>query len=163
MKHALISAAALALTLAGCNQNTAIGNDREADLDPPAKPSPIQPAAGALQNVAAAIVKPETMSEADIAAIGGTQGRCIYRLTEVGYPVFVYEPGAQGFIKLNGKLIPLTAGGADRFVSGELVVTTRDLDSTGNAGLPAQEIIVVPPGAEDELGYHGYVECAGRT
>ena len=63
------------------------------------------------------------------------------------------------FIKLNGKLIPLSASGANRYASGDLVVATRDLDTTGNAGLRGQEIIVVPPGAKDELGYHGFVGC----
>ncbi|MEO1920285.1 MAG: DUF6692 family protein [Sphingomonadaceae bacterium] len=163
MKHAALSAVALALTLGACNQNTAIGNDREADLYPPPEAAAIEPAASALQNVATSIVKPETMSEADIAAIGGTQGRCVYRLTEIGYPVFVYEPGGEGFIKLNGKLIPLSASGANRYASGDLVVATRDLDTTGNAGLRGLEIIVVPPGAKDELGYHGFVGCPGTA
>ncbi len=152
-------AATLAVTLAGCNENTAIGNDREAQLDPPAQASAIEPAAGALQNVATAIVKPETMTDADVAAIGGTKGRCVFRLTEIGYPVFVYETGTRGFIKLNGKLIPVGADGADRFTSGDLMVTTRMLDDQGNAGLQTQEMIVVPPGAEDELGYRGYNIC----
>lgn len=166
MKYAPFSAIALALTLplalGACNQNTAIGNDREAHLDPPAKASPIEPASSALRNVATAIVKPETMTEADLAAIGGTQDHCVFRLTEIAFPSFVYEPGARGYIKLNGKLIPLSASGENRYASGDLVVTTRELDAVGNAGLQALEMIVVPPGAEDELGYHGFANCLIR-
>lgn len=159
MKTTLILTAGLALALAGCNQNTAIGNDREAQLDPVATAAPIEPASSALANVATALVKPETMTDADVSAIGGKKGRCVFRLTEVGYPTFVNDPGNQGFIKLNGKLIPVSAAGADRYTSGDLLVTTRLLDDEGNAGLQAQELIVVPPGAEDELGYRGYVLC----
>ena len=43
------------------------------------------------------------------------------------------------------------------------MVATRDLDTTGNAGLRGLEIIVVPPGAKDELGYHGFVGCPGTA
>ncbi|GMM93731.1 MULTISPECIES: DUF6692 family protein [Erythrobacteraceae] len=159
MKNWSVFAVGVAIALSGCNQNTAIGNDREAQLDPAPTPVPIEPASQALQNVATAIVKPETMSDADIQAIGGTAGRCVYRLTEVGFPTFVYQPDSEAFIKLNGKIIPLSADGPDRFTSGELLVTTRLIDEEGNAGLQAQEIIVVPPGAKDELGYRGYVRC----
>lgn len=147
------------MSLVGCNENTAIGNDREAQLDPPAKASAIEPASSALQNVATAIVKPETMTDADVAAIGGKDGRCVFRLTEVGYPTFVYEPGNRGFIKLNGKLIPVGAAGEDRYTGGDLLVATHLLDSEGNAGLQSQEMIVVPPGGKDELGYPGYNIC----
>ena len=159
MKNVSIVVTGIALALSGCNQNTAIGNDREAQLDPAPTAASIEPASQALQNVATAIVKPETMSDADIQAIGGTAGRCVYRLTEVGFPTFVYAPNGQAFIKLNGKVIPLTADGPDRYTSGELLVTTRTIDEEGNAGLQAQEIVVVPPGAKDELGYRGYVRC----
>ena len=159
MTKQIFAAATLVLTLAACNQNTAPGNDREASLETPATPAAIVPAAAALANAATAIVKPETMTDADIKAIGGTQGRCIFRLTEVGFPSFVYKPGTEGFIKLNGKLIPLQTAGQDRYSSGELLVATRDVDETGNAGLQAMEVIVVPPGAKDEIGYRGYTEC----
>ena len=159
MNKTLYIFAGLAFALAACNQNTAIGNDREAQVDPAPTPVPIEPAATALQNVATVIIKPETMTTADVQAIGGERGRCIYRLTEVGFPTFIYEPGVRGFIKMNGTLIPVTAEGRDRYTSGELLVATRLVDEEGNAGLQAQEIIVVPPGAKDEIGYRGYVQC----
>ncbi|QQN73635.1 DUF6692 family protein [Croceicoccus sp. YJ47] len=161
MKRLVTVAALSALALAGCNRNTAIGNDREAGRDPPAQAAPIRPAGSALRNVSTALIKPETMSDADVAAIGGTEGRCVFTLTEVSFPAFVYTPGEQGFIKLNGTLIPLDPAGADRFESGQLIVTTRLLDTRGNAGLRGLEMIVVPPGAGDELGYRGYTSCDG--
>ncbi len=159
MRMNLLLATGLSAALVACNQNTAIGNDREAHLDPPAEASPIEPASSALRNIATALVKPETMSAADIAAIGGTSGRCVYSLTEVGFPTVIYEPGAQAFVKLNGTLIPMQAAGPDHFTSGELLLTMRTLDDEGDAGLQSQEIIIVPPGAGDELGYRGYTTC----
>ncbi|MEJ7776912.1 MAG: DUF6692 family protein [Sphingomicrobium sp.] len=42
---------------------------------------------------------------------------------------------------------------------GDLLVTTRLLDETGNAGMHGMELIVVPPETKDELGYRGYVLC----
>ena len=39
--------ALIALPLAACNSNTAPGNDREAQLDPPATAAPIEDAASA--------------------------------------------------------------------------------------------------------------------
>lgn len=159
MNRIIFAASALSLGVAGCNQNTAPGNDREAELEPPASPVAIEPASVALANVATAIIKPETMTQADVKAIGGTDGRCVFRLTEVGFPSFVYEAGEEGFIKLNGKLIPLQAAGRDRFTSDNLLVATRAVDETGNAGMQAMEVIVVPPEAKDEIGYRGYVKC----
>ena len=54
-------ALAVILALAGCNRNTAIGNDREAQLEAAPSPSPIMPPQAALANVSGALVKPETM------------------------------------------------------------------------------------------------------
>tara|TARA_R110002072_G_scaffold15856_31_gene62875 strand:- start:13400 stop:13900 length:501 start_codon:yes stop_codon:yes gene_type:complete len=153
--------AALALPLAACNQNTAVGNDREAQLEPAPTPAPIVGAEAALQNVATEIIKPETMTDADIAALGGVEGRCVVRLTEVAFPSLVYEPGGSGAIKLNGKLISLPSTGTSEFADGGLSVALRPLDDAGNAGLQGMEMIVVPPGAQDELGYRGYVQCFG--
>ncbi|WP_338243397.1 DUF6692 family protein [Aurantiacibacter hainanensis] len=152
-------AATFTLMLAACNQNTAVGNDREAQIDPAPTPAPIMGAQAALRNVTTAIIKPETMTDADVSALGGMDGRCAVRLTEVAFPSFLYEPGASGAIKLNGKLIVLPRTGQNRFEDGGLIVTLRPLEGEGNAGLPEMEMIVVPPEAEDELGYRGYVQC----
>ncbi|KHK90615.1 DUF6692 family protein [Novosphingobium malaysiense] len=160
MRSAFILAVA-ALSLAGCNRNTALGNDREAQLDHVPKPAKIESATAALENVSTAIIKPETMSDADIEALGGKRGRCAVVLTEVAFPSFLYEPGGSGAIKLNGKLIPLPSAGENRFADNGLSVTLRRLAVKGNAGSQGMEMVVVPPGAKDEIGYHGYVRCYG--
>jgi hypothetical protein len=149
----------LALPLVACNQNTAIGNDRESQLEPAPTPAPIMAAAPALENIATAIIKPETMSGVDIEALGGKRGRCAVKLTEVGFPSFLYEPDGPGAIKLNGKLIVLPNTGEGRYEDGGLIVTLRSVDATGNAGLQAMDMIVVPPQSSDEIGYRGYVQC----
>ena len=150
---------ALALPLAACNQNTAVGNDREARLDPAPTPAPIMGAAETLRNVATASIKPETMSDADIAALGGRKGRCAIKLTEVAFPSFLFEPEGRGAIKLNGKLVVLPNAGKARYEDAGLQVTLLPVDEEGNAGLKAMEMIVVPPRAKDEIGYRGYVQC----
>lgn len=146
------------LVTVGCDRNTALGYDREAQLDPAPTPAPIAPAPVALANVAPEVVKPEVMSTADTAALGGREGRYAFRLTEVGFPAFLFEPGGSGAIKLNGTLIPVGAAGPGRFASGDLLVTTRSLDEEGSAGLQVMELVVVPPQAKDELGYRGYIK-----
>jgi hypothetical protein len=150
------------VALAGCNRNTAIGNDREAQLDAAPSPAPVMAPEDALANVSTALVKPETMNQADLAAIGGLEGRCAVRLTEIAFPSFVFAPGGTGTIKLNGKLVPLPAKGEGRFAQGDLSVILRPRDESGDAGLPGMDMIVLVPGAEDELGYAGFVECKTR-
>src|SRR3546814_7615997 len=85
----LFRSVSAALALSACNQNTAAGNDREARVEPAPTPAPIMHAQEALQNVATAIIKPETMSNADVQALGGRQGRCAVVLTEVAFPSFL--------------------------------------------------------------------------
>ena len=60
--------------LTGCNSNSAPGNDREAQIDPAPTPAPRMGAAEALSGIATEAVQPETMSDADIAALGGLEG-----------------------------------------------------------------------------------------
>ena len=162
MKLSILLIAAT-LALAACNQNTAIGNDREAELEPAAPAAPIENAADALRGIAVALIKPETMSPADIAAVGGRNGRCAVKLTEVAFPSFLYEPNGGGVIKLNGKLIELPRQGENRFFEGGLLVVLRPASGAGNGGLPQMEMIVVPPEAKDEIGYRGYVQCYGKN
>lgn len=159
MKRLAPIVAGLALPLCACNQNTALGNDREAQIDPAPTPAPVMNAAAALQNVSTAILKPETMSDTDIAALGGLTGRCVVRFTEVSHPAFLFEPDGSGAIKMNGKLIVLSQAGSNRFESGELSVTLQPNDDEGDAGLQGMNMIVLPPGAQDEIGYSGFVQC----
>ena len=147
-----------ALPLAACNTNTAPGNDREAQLEPPAEAASIESAASALANVSPGLMLPETMTDADLAALGA-QSACQFRLTEIAFPSFVYDRSGQGAIKINGKLIPVTASGPGSYTSGDLRIQTRMLDDEGNAGLQMQELIVAAPGAKDEFGFWGYTTC----
>ena len=78
------------LGLAACNTNTAPGNDREAHLDPPVQAAPIEDASTALANLSPGLMLPETMTDADLAALDA-EGDCQFRLTEVAYPSFVYD------------------------------------------------------------------------
>lgn len=149
------------LPLAGCNQNQAIGNDREAQLEPAPSPAPVVPAQAALSNVSGTLVKPETMSEADLAILGGLENRCAVRLTEVAFPSFVFTRGGEGTIKLNGKLVPLPASSNGRFADGNLSVTLRPRNESGDAGLQGMDMIVLSPGEKDELGYAGFLDCNG--
>ncbi|MEQ9662707.1 MAG: hypothetical protein RLN87_09195 [Parasphingopyxis sp.] len=129
-------------------------------MDPLETAAPIRSARDALANVSTAIIKPETISDADMQALGPDRGECTFRLTEVSFPVLVYGEGTGAIIKLNGSLIPLRATGPGEFASGDLRVNIRMLESQGGAGLHAMEMVVIPPGAEDELGYHGFRHCA---
>ena len=159
---AFLTIAPAALALTACNQNTAVGNDREAQVEPAPTPAPVMGAEAALRNVAPALIKPETMTNADIQALGGRDGRCAVVLTEVAYPSFLYEPEGPGAIKLNGKLIVLPRTSPAEFADGDLTVALQPVDGHGDAGLPAMKMIVVPPEAEDEIGYKGYVQCYGE-
>lgn len=160
MRRLYLLLATLALPLTACNENTALGNDREAQLDPAPTPAPIMGAAQALQNVATELIKPETMSQADIAALGGLMGKCTIKLTEVAHPSLVFVEGESATIKLNGKLIPLPSAGSGRYESGGLSVTLEPNGEEGDAGLQGMDMIVVPPEAKDEIGYGGYVHCS---
>ena len=106
------------------------------------------------------LIKPETMSQADIAALGGLAGKCAIKLTEVAHPSLVFEEGESATIKLNGKLIRLPSVGSGKFESGGLSVTLEPNDEEGDAGLQGMDMIIVPPEAKDEVGYGGYVDCS---
>lgn len=155
----VVPLALAALVLTGCNRNTAIGNDREAQLDPAPTAAPVVRAAAALENVAPALIKPETMSFADLAVLRPLAGDCAVRLTEVAFPSFIYTPGAAGTIKLNGKLIRLPATDDMRFADQGLTVTLRPGEERGDAGLEEIDMIVVPPDADQEAGYAGFRDC----
>ena len=157
---ATMSALAL-LSLGACNSNTSPGNDKEAGVDPAPKPAPKMPAAEALAGIAVEAVQAETMSDADIASIGGQPGKCTIRLTAVGFPSFIRDAGGRsGVIKLNGKLIPVQSSGNGLYQDGGLQVVLRPVDANfGSDGRREAEMIVLLPGAKDELGYRGYEQC----
>ena len=149
------------LMLGACNQNTAPGNDREPQADPPSAAASISGAAEALSGVAPGGVMPETMNEADIASLGGYSGNCVIRLTGIGFPSFFEDrANGRGYLKLNGKLVRLEGAGEDRYADGELTVLLREAPSDeSNNGLPGAEMIIGLPQADDELGFRGYRDC----
>lgn len=154
-----------ALLLGACNQNTAPGNDREAQVDPAETAAPQAGAGEALSGIATGAVQPETMSEADIASLGGLAGNCVIRLTGVAFPSFFEDrAGNRGFVKLNGKLVRMNRVGGGRFADGGLTVLVRPVDDgDSNNGLPAAEMIIALPGAKDELGFRGYRDCGSEA
>ncbi len=150
-----------ALLLGACNRNTATGNDREAQVDPAETAAPQNGAGEALSGITTGAVQPETMSDADIASLGGLAGNCVIRLTGVAFPSFFEDrAGNRGFVKLNGKLVRVSRVGDGRFADGGLTVLIRPVEDGGsNNGLPAAEMIIALPDAKDELGFRGYRDC----
>lgn len=154
-------AAALAAGLvvaAGCIDNPAPGNDREAELDPPARAAEVATAEAAISGVATGLLKPEIMTDADLESAPRIEDRCTFRFTRVGFPVLVY--GSSGVLKLNGKLVVLPRVGDGRYGAGGVEVRVRPLDGGAERETSfAAEMVVGLPGAPDELGFHGYSGC----
>lgn len=147
--------------LAACNQNTATGNDQQERLDPAPTPAPMAGAAEALSGIAPEVLQPEIMSDADIAALGGLGGSCVIRLTAVAYPSFIYDRGGSwGAVKLNQKLIRLPQTEHGTFAESGLQIVVRPVDEEfGDDGKREAEMIIMLPGAKDELGFRGYEQC----
>lgn len=160
MTRAILVLAA-ASALAACNSNTAPGNDQEAEREAPAEAAPQMSASEALSGIATGAIQPETMTDADVASLGGLDGRCALRLTEVGLPSLLYGGDTtEATIKLNGKLITLPSVGENLYRDGGLSVRFRPVDEeAGRGGRREAEMIVMLPGAEDELGFRGYEVC----
>lgn len=152
------------LAISGCIDNTAPGNDREADLDPPAPAAEMATAESALQNVDVGLLMPEILSDADVRAAGPLAGGCLFRMTRVGFPVLLFsqaEPG-EAVIKLNGKLISLSSAGPGQYSGGPVSASVRTLESD-SPGLQQAEFIVRIADAPSELGFRGFRECGGRA
>lgn len=144
--------------LSGCVENTAPGNDREADLEAPAPAAPVANAGSALAGVAAGLLKPETMTDADLGSFPDLGEACRFRMTEVGFPTLVY--GSSAVVKLNGKLVPLPATGDSRYEGDGVQVSVRPLETAGDeTGQFEAELVLRLPGAPNEFGFHGFSEC----
>lgn len=156
-----LAAFASALAIAGCNSNTGPGNDKDGQLDPAPLPALKMGAAEALSGVATEGVQVETMSDPDVASLGGLADKCTIRLTVLGFPSFVRNAdGRAGVIKLNGKLIPLRSNGNGLYQDAGLRVVLKPVDTSfGSDGRREAEMIVMLPEAKDELGYRGYEQC----
>ena len=145
-----------AALLAACNSNSAPGNDRLAELEKEAVAAPRMAAGPALDNVAPGALYPGTLNEADLRSLGGTSGRCVFRMTRVGFPSFLYGGSArQGTIKLNGKLVMLPARGGASYADAGLTVEMREEEGSGEEAT----MILRIPGAPDELGFRGFSNC----
>lgn len=156
-------ALALAVATAGCVSNTSPGNDREAQLDPPAPAAEVLPAGAAITGVSPDLLQPEVITAADLAAVTLPAGGCSFRFTRVDFPAFLYTrgAGAGGIMKLNGRLATLEGSGSGDFASGGVRVRIRPVDggSAAEAGLHQAELMLTLPGARHELGYRGFAEC----
>lgn len=152
---------AATLAIAGCNSNSGPGNDKERQLDSPTASAPKMGAVEALSGVATDAVQVETMSDADVAGVGGLVGKCTIRLTAIGFPSFLRDgAGKNGIIKLNGKLIPLRSSGDGLYTDGGLRVVLKPIEkSFGSDGMRKADMIVMLPDAKDELGYRAYEKC----
>ncbi len=150
---------ALSFLLIACNDNTSPGADREAPIDPATRAAPQMSAGDALAGITNEAIQPEFLTDADLSALGGLAGKCAIRMTSVAFPAFVFEAGRSGVIKLNGKLISLPVIGDSRFAEDNLTVWLRAIDGEGNTGLSEHEMIVMLPGAKEELGFRGYLQC----
>ena len=152
----MIIASTLALGLAACNSNSAPGNDRRADLEEPPEAAPQEGAASALANAAPGGLYPGILNDADVGSIGGSRDRCVFRMTQVGFPSFIYGGAKQeGTIKLNGKLVMIPAAGGDIYSDAGLTVEMRE----GEGAEEEATMIVRIPGAPDELGFRGVSNC----
>lgn len=151
------------LVLAGCVENTSPGNDRESQLDRAAPAAELVSASAAIAGVETSLLKPETMTEADVNSLGAGPNACVFRMTRVGYPVFIYSGGAtaSGTLKLNGKLVTLSGAGEGVFETGGVQVHLRPLEEAEGAGQRGAELVLLLPGAPNELGFSGFAECAG--
>ena len=147
----------LALGLSACNSNSAPGNDRRADLESPPEAAPQENAASALANAAPGSLYPGILTEADVASIGGTGGRCVFRMDRVGYPTFVYGgTKREGTLKLNGKLVMIPATEDQSFTGEGLTVEMRE----GEGSDDEATMVVRISGASNELGFRGFSNCA---
>ena len=154
-------AVAAVLLTAACNENSAVGNDRASELDPPRQAAEVMAAGAALQGIASSLVIPQIMTPADQGNVPAMESACLFRMTAVGEPVVVYGP-RQAVVKLNGKLVPLTQSGEHTYAADGVTVTVRPLEGEAEAeGAFDAEFVLRLPGAPDELGFHGYAECRG--
>lgn len=152
----------LGLLVQACADNTAPGNDREAERSPPAPAAEVMSAGLAIQGVSTDLLMPQTMTDADLGNIPEMEDGCVFRMTRVGLPVLAY--GSTGVLKLNGKLVPLPAQGAGRYAADGVGVTVRPLGEEAEEGGPfAAELVLRLPDAPDELGFHGFAECDAGT
>lgn len=149
---------ALAPFASACAENDHLGNDREAWLDPPPRAAEIVPAREALDGVATEILYPEEMTGPDLRAIASDAESCAFRFSRLGFPVLVHGSTA-AVIKLNGKLIPLAAGGTGVYGDEPVQVSVRPLAEEGAEEPFPAELVLRFQDSPNELGFHGFSGC----
>lgn len=159
--RALLPLMLLSLAAQACVDNTAPGNDREAHLAAPGPAAEIASAGAAIDGVANALLFPLPMTDADVESLPAVGDACVFRMTSVDHPAFVY--GSSGIIKLNDRLVPLPAVGEGRYAADGVSVTLRPLDDEVVAGDTFEaELVLRLPDADHELGFHGFSRCEAR-
>lgn len=67
-------------------------------------------------------------------------------------------------MKLNDKLVPLTALGEGQFGAGELSVTVRPMEEPRGGSEPfVAEFVLWLPGVDHERGFQGFSRCEVST
>lgn len=156
-RHEAGFALVIALLAVACVDNSAPGNDREASLDAPNQAAEMLTVDSALDGVSTELLYPETLTDADLRSIPDRGGRCVFRYTRVGLPVFLFASDT-GVIKLNHKLLRLPAAGDGFYRAGSVTVAYRKLDDAQDGLFPA-ELVLRLRDAPNELGFHGFTEC----
>lgn len=141
------------LLLGGCISNSAPGNDRESQLDPPAPAAEMVSAAEMMAGVDAGLLIPAVLTDADRA---GLSGECIFRMTRVGLPAAVYGAGG-ATLKMNGRRFTLPASAEGEFGEAGLQASIHPIEESADQ-FPA-EMVVRIPGRDHELGFRGFASC----
>ena len=158
MRLRVIPLLALALTVSACPENSAPGNDRESELDPPQPPAPLASVDAVVQGLEPSVLIPQAMTEGDVRSLPPELRSCVFRFTREGQPIVTYGPGG-AVLKLNSELAQVSRIGDGRYASAGADMTMREIDGgEDDAGLRAEFVFRVA-GAANELGYRGFSEC----
>ena len=147
-RTALLPLVALGLVASACENNSAPGNDREAQLAPPEPPAEIVAASEAIEGVENGLLLPQPMTEADLRTIPAEASRCLFSYTGVGEPVLGY--GSSSVLKLNGKLVLLPGAADGRYSANGVNVTVRPVAEPARGG-ELHRRGGASPGAQDRV------------
>ena len=158
MRLRVIPLLALALTVSACPENSAPGNDRESELDPPTPPASLASVDAVIQGLEPSVLIPQAMTEDDVRSLPPELRSCVFRFTGEGQPIVTYGPGG-AVLKLNSKLAQVPGIADGRYASAGVDVTIREIEGGEDEDGLRTEFVFRVPGAADELGYHGFSEC----
>ena len=148
----------LGLFATACEENSAPGNDREAQISPPEQAAELVSLGEAIEGVGAALLLPQAMTDADLRNVPAEAKGCLFGYTRVSEPVFAY--GGTGVLKVNDKLAPLPASGDGRYSAGDVAVFVRPIEEPRGGGEPFEaQLVLSLPGVDHERGFQGYSRC----